>query len=175
MTIHIVRLGFLLAATIPAPPAAAQAGLAPIEAYAEVLERPLFSTARRRHAPPPVTTSSAVLSGIVIHGSERYAVFANESPSVVRVREGERTAAGVVLRILPDRVVLARPEGGETELRLVPGAVPGMPNALPPAPAVPHIRPTGTAVTIATPVLSETSVARTARPAPADNTSAAQR
>ena len=161
---RIVRLGFLLATAIPALPAAAQSVFAPIEAYAEVLDRPLFAADRRRHPPKPaIATGMAVLSGIVIHGSDRYAVFASEPSTIVRVREGQRIAAGMVLRIMPDRVVLARADGGEAELRLVPEAMPGI------VPAVPPIKPTDPAVTASTTVMPETSVMRTTRPASSMN------
>jgi hypothetical protein len=179
MTRRIAGLGILLAMLVPTQPAAAQAGPGPIEAYAEVLDRPLFSADRRRHAPIPVVAAgSAILSGIVIYGSERYAVFAGDSSSpAVRVREGQRIAAGTVMRILHDRVVLARATGGEAELRLAP-EIPsdGARSSRPPVPVLPTAGPISTAATTATPFPSEASVVvRTTRPTPTDAAGTMQR
>lgn len=118
-----------IAAPSVAPQSLANEGLAPmppIEAFDEVVERPLFFRSRRPPdpdaAPPPEAAAAAktdfVLTGLVISGKERLALLRPTGSKIVeRVHQGEEIEGWRVEAIHADRVVLKR---GETvqEIRL---------------------------------------------------------
>jgi general secretion pathway protein N len=110
--------------------------LPPIDAYAEVVKRPLFSTTRQ--PPPPAAAqdstgkSSFVLIGIVISQSERTALIqAGRGATIARLREGQTVDGWTVQSIAADRVTLER-GGVRQELKLKNQPTTGRPN--PPAP-----------------------------------------
>ncbi len=125
----------------PTPPLPKEApfALAPLEAYAEVIQRPLFSSTRK---PPPEAarqaagdTSSFVLLGIVISESGRSILLQHGRPPVlVRLSEGQAVEGWTLQTIRPESVVFVN-GGTEQEFKLKDlrgaGAAPG---AAPPPP-----------------------------------------
>jgi len=114
----------LLALTALLMATAAQAEefrMPPLRSFSETVDRPLFAPDRRRHEAPPQImgpVAPIALTGIVIQDRTRYALV-NEGALVPRrIAEGERLAAGTVTQILPDRIVVAAPSGGETVVKL---------------------------------------------------------
>ena len=108
------------AALLPQP---AAASLSPIEAYDEVLQRPLFSATRR---PPPAgaatntlgTAEGFALIGIIIAEDGRAALIQHGRPPVLaRLHEGQALEGWTVAAILPDRVVLEH-DATQHELKL---------------------------------------------------------
>lgn len=106
-------------AEAPTPPT-----MPPLQRFAAVTERPLFSPSRQ----PPLQASgdsegawsSFVLAGIIITPDSREALIRHgKPPTIAHLREGQDLEGWVVRSILPDRVVFA---GGDTlhELRLTP-------------------------------------------------------
>ena len=105
--------------------------LPPLQTFASVNERPLFSQSRRP-APQSDDTlgpwSSLVLAGIIISPESREALILHgKPPTVVHVQEGQDIDGWLVTSILPDRVVF---RGGTTEheLKLIDAVKPD-PNA----------------------------------------------
>lgn len=119
--------GPLPAATVPAATAAGDAqadggdggpafAAEPIEAFAAVIERPLFSRARRPAPPERAVASDAkpgenaspfVLSGVLIAGANRVAFLKPVADvKTLRVLEGETIEGWKVEKILPQRVVI---------------------------------------------------------------------
>jgi hypothetical protein len=93
----------------------------PLSRFSDTIERPLFAPDRRRHEAPPQLAGPAApiaLTGIVIQDRKRYALVNEGAPAPRRIAEGERLAAGTVTQILPDRIVVAVPGGGETVVKL---------------------------------------------------------
>ncbi|GGF36513.1 hypothetical protein GCM10011611_48740 [Aliidongia dinghuensis] len=99
----------------PAPPSAATS-LGPLEAYAAVTQRPLFSQSRR----PPASGDAALsaveqhfkLTGILTSGPERIALVRPENDrKLLRVHEGETLGGWTVRSIASDRLVLTGSEG----------------------------------------------------------------
>lgn len=129
------------AAALPAlPPPPAAFKLPPITAYAEVTERPLFSSTRQ---PPPVEagqdllgkSGSFVLLGIVLSAGGRAALVQHGHPvEIARLGEGQTVEGWTVQSILPDRIVL---QHGATEVELKLKDLPGAPG---PGPARPTPR-----------------------------------
>ena len=106
-----------------APPAGAPASFAmpPLQAYAEVTARPLFSPGRR---PPSVSqqvagpASSLALVGVVISRDGRIALIRQgKAPAAARVQEGQLVDGWTVKSIAADRVVV-RSGATEAELKL---------------------------------------------------------
>ena len=98
----------------PAPPAAAFA-LPPIESFADVLARPIFSQTRRPPvddvvvavAPDPVLDIR--LRGVVLTGESRIALIIPAGGSdVVRLTENEKFEGWTLIAIEPDQVVFRR-------------------------------------------------------------------
>jgi general secretion pathway protein N len=93
----------------------------PLETYAEVTERPLFSPSRR--SPPPqlaqgkqTDAGGLVLSGIILTSDARVAlVQSGKTAPAKRLTEGQEIEGWSVQSILPDRIVLRR---GATEHEL---------------------------------------------------------
>ena len=134
----------------PAAPAAAAAGdpapalppqpssftLPPIETYAEVAQRPLFSPTRQ--PPPPEAAQDALgkssgfaLIGIIIVEDGRIALIQHGRPPVLaRLKEGQVVEGWTVQSILPDRVML---QHGATEHELKLRDRPAQPRQPPPA------------------------------------------
>lgn len=88
--------------------------LPPIENYAEVTMRPLFS-ATRRPAPPQAVPrgslepASLVLTGVILTSDGRMALVQEaKSPKPTRLKEGQEIQGWTVQSILPDRVVIHR-------------------------------------------------------------------
>ena len=117
--------------------------LPPLQSFASVTDRPLFSQSRR---PSPQGSddslgpwSSFVLAGIIISPVSREALILHgKPPIVVHVQEGQDVDGWLVTSILPDRVVL---RGGTTEHELklldkVDSTAPKTPNFI-----VPRARP----------------------------------
>jgi general secretion pathway protein N len=94
--------------------------LPPLQSFASITDRPLFSQSRR---PSPQGSndslgpwSSMVLAGIIISPASREALILHgKPPTVVHVQEGQDVDGWLVTSILPDRVVL---RGGTTEHEL---------------------------------------------------------
>jgi hypothetical protein len=111
-------------APVAAAPAAAQSiALRPLEAYAEVTARPVFSS-KRRPPPPQETVQQAassdgfVLAGIVETASERTALILHGQPlKPVRLKEGETVDGWTVRSIFADRIVVESAASSH-ELRL---------------------------------------------------------
>jgi general secretion pathway protein N len=88
--------------------------LPPIESYAEVTARPLFS-ASRRPAPQQAAQrgslepASLALIGIIISSQSRIALVQEaKSPKPIRLTEGQEVQGWTVQSILPDRIVIRR-------------------------------------------------------------------
>ena len=93
----------------------------PLQSFSETVDRPLFAPDRRRHEAPPQImgpVAPIALTGIVIQNRTRYALINEGALAPRRIAEGERLAAGTVTQILPDRIVVAAPSGGETVVKL---------------------------------------------------------
>jgi hypothetical protein len=114
----LLALGVLLMAT------AAQAEefqMPPLQSFSDTVDRPLFASDRRRHEEPPQIrgpVAPIALTGIVIQSRTRYALINEGELAPRRIAEGERLAAGTVTQILPDRIVVAAPGGGESVVKL---------------------------------------------------------
>lgn len=99
------------AANAPPPgPAASSSGpfhLPPLDSYADVLRRPLFSPDRRAHEPAPAVGAplSFALRGIVIEADTHYAIV-EEGSTIRRLTEGQALGGGMIAKIVRDRVVL---------------------------------------------------------------------
>ena len=112
----------------PASAGAAPAfSLPPLQRYAVVTERPLFSPDRK---PPQHTAetagawSSFVLAGIIITPQSREALIAHGKPqAIAHLQEGQALEGWTITSIYPDRVVF-RDGVDEHELRLTPKAAP---------------------------------------------------
>ena len=121
--------------------------MAPLNTYAEVVSRPLFSPSRR----PPAAASAAdrpttfTLIGIIISAEDRHALLAHGTPPhVERVTEGQNLDGWMVKSIEDSRVVLTQGDN-EIEVKAAekpgPGQVPLRPQALqPPAAASSPLR-----------------------------------
>jgi hypothetical protein len=93
----------------------------PLQSFSETVDRPLFAPDRRRHEAPPQIRGPVgpiALTGIVIQNRTRYALINEGALAPRRIAEGERLAAGTVTQILPDRIIVAAPGGGETVVKL---------------------------------------------------------
>jgi general secretion pathway protein N len=121
---------------LPAPPTAPKAAptastpapaesfaLRPLQAYAEVTARPVFSS-KRRPPPPQAAVQQAaasdglVLAGIVATASERTALVLHGQPlKMVRLKEGETVDGWTVRSILADRIIIETAASSH-ELRL---------------------------------------------------------
>jgi type II secretory pathway component PulC len=138
-----------VATEIPAEPPPAVFQLPPLETYAEVTARPLFSPDRRprESAPVEIGASPIALKGIVVNGSTRYAVVEEGTPPVAkRVTEGQAVDAGTIKHINRDHVVLSMRNGTDALIKLfdtkksearvaenaAAGAAPAQPAAVPP-------------------------------------------
>jgi len=94
--------------------------LGPLDAYADMVNRPLFSPGRRpsastpgrstaTHAPVSVHRGRFKLAGVVILGKTRYALLKYESDQdFVRIEEGQTIHDWTVTAIGPGEVVLDR-------------------------------------------------------------------
>ncbi|HUN46505.1 MAG TPA: type II secretion system protein N [Stellaceae bacterium] len=110
------------ASALPAPPAQEPVfAMPPLQSYAEVTERPLFSPSRR---PATVTlqmagpSSSLALVGVVISRDGGIALIrSGKGPALARVREGQQVEGWTVRSIAPDRVVV-RNGTSEAQLKL---------------------------------------------------------
>jgi len=111
------------AAPVPAAPPAQERVfvMPPLQSYAEVTERPLFSPSRR---PATVTqqvagpASSLALVGVVISRDGGVALIrSGKAPALARVREGQQIEGWTVRSIAPDRVVV-RNGTSEAQLKL---------------------------------------------------------
>ncbi|HXZ02418.1 MAG TPA: hypothetical protein VEI03_20655 [Stellaceae bacterium] len=125
----------------PLPPLPAAFDLPPLASYGEVVERPLFSPARRR--PPEAAgqdllgrSNSFVLVGVIISGAGRVALVEHGHPGeMARLAEGQTVEGWTLQSILPDRVVL---QHGATEYELKLKDLPA--TAIPGAPHLPKPR-----------------------------------
>jgi general secretion pathway protein N len=113
------------AATLPLPSLVTPDAPA-MQAFAEVLERPLFASTRRPFQPEPVAPPAPEpepelvleLAGIVIAARERFALLqAGDQEPLLKVREGDSVGGWRVLEIASGGLRLAR-GGRERELRL---------------------------------------------------------
>lgn len=93
--------------------------LEPLDAFSEVVERPVFFRTRRppdpEADPPPQAEAASkadfVLSGLIISGKDRLALLRPvRSATVERVHEGEEIDGWLVQAVHADRVVLKRGE-----------------------------------------------------------------
>jgi hypothetical protein len=119
--------------------------MAPLNAYAEVVARPLFTPTRRPAAQQTAAgrPSDFSLVGIVITRRERHALLEHgRPPHVDRVTPGQNVDGWTVKSIGPNSVLLAQGDR-ETEIKataqstrgVVP--VPGMPRGVGPVPQPP--------------------------------------
>ena len=103
------------AAQNPIPP------LGPLQTYAAVVERPLFTQSRR---PPPENAeaqpgiqANLSIAGILISGGERIALIRRDNEhKLTRVREGQSLGDWTIRSIAADRVILAGRSGDATLL-----------------------------------------------------------
>jgi type II secretory pathway component PulC len=107
--------------------AATRFTLPPLDSFAEVIERPLFSSSRRPSATDtPQSTDrpfSATLAGIVISKKSSSIIVAQGDPSVLkRFKQGDEVDGWSIRAIEPNRVVLER-RGVEQQIKL--GDAPG--------------------------------------------------
>ncbi len=97
----------------------------PLQRFAVVTERPIFSPDRRPPQHSDDTTgawSSFVLAGIIITPQSREALVLHGKPqTVAHIREGQALDGWTFTSIYPDRVVF-RNGPNEHELRLTPKA-----------------------------------------------------
>ena len=121
-----------------APPAAAalpeisnRFTLPPLASFAEVVERPLFSSSRRptatetqQHVDQPL---SASLAGIVISASSSSIIVAHgDPPSLTRLKQGDELDGWSISAIEPNRVLFRRgSEEQQLKLHDAPGQVAG--------------------------------------------------
>jgi general secretion pathway protein N len=120
-------------ADIPAP--SSRFSLPPLDTFAEVTERPLFSSSRR---PIAAETSSAVikplsasLAGIVISpSSSSIIVMHGDPPALLRLKVGDDIDGWSISSIEPSRVVLQR-GAEEQQLKLHDTAPPQTASAAP--------------------------------------------
>jgi type II secretory pathway component PulC len=125
------RAAATAAPAVQATPAAFQ--MAPLQSYAEVVRRPLFSPDRRPHetAQSGALPQSFTLCGIIIESAAHYALVQEGSTSK-RVKEGEALGGGTVKQILRDQVVLDV-NGVDTAVKLYDPTkdkpTPGLPSA----------------------------------------------
>jgi general secretion pathway protein N len=117
-----------VAAAIAPPPAAPAPAaqnpippLGPLQAYAAVIERPLFTQSRR--PPPedggaqPAAEGTLSVAGILISGGERIALIRRDTErKLTRVREGQSLGDWTIRSIAADRVTLAGRSGEATLL-----------------------------------------------------------
>lgn len=119
------------------------------EAYAEVIDRPLFSPTRRQAPPPPqpeppkqvMVTGQYLLTGTIQVGDKLYA-FLKETKGGkgLRAAQGDLLAGGIKLaKVEPDRVVFTQYDSEEevklqvskstraTPVAAPPGVIPGAP------------------------------------------------
>ena len=120
-------------ANIPAVPS--RFTLPPLETFAEVSERPLFSSSRRpisaETAAAVVQPLSASLAGIVISpSSSSIIVMHGDPPTLMRLKEGDDIDGWSIRSIEPSRVVLRR-GAEEQQLKLHDTAPPQVANAAP--------------------------------------------
>jgi general secretion pathway protein N len=102
----------------PLPPQPASSTLPPIESFAEVTRRPLFSPTRQ--PPPPEVvkdtqgnSTTIALLGIIISDDGRIALIEyGRPPALARLKEGQAVEGWTLQSILPDRIVL---QHGTTE------------------------------------------------------------
>lgn len=109
-------------AVLPAPT------VAPLEHYALVWQRPLFSPDR---LPPPVTggdgasASDLVLTGVIMVPGLRMAIVHDKSRNQdYRLVEGQPAHDGPALLALQPRSAVVEASGGRVQLQLVPAASP---------------------------------------------------
>jgi general secretion pathway protein N len=105
--------------------------LPPLASFAEVIERPLFSSSRRpmatetqQHVDQPL---SASLAGIVISASSSSVIVAHGDPPVLtRLKQGDELDGWSVSSIEPNRVLFRRgSEEQQLKLHDAPGQVAG--------------------------------------------------
>jgi len=118
---------------IPAAPS--RFALPPLETFAEVTERPLFSSSRRPIAAETSATVvqplSASLAGIVISpSSSSVIVMHGDPPTLMRLKEGDDIDGWSIRSIEPSRVVLRR-GAEEQQLKLHDTAPPQVATAAP--------------------------------------------
>jgi general secretion pathway protein N len=116
------------------------------EAYAEVIDRPLFSPTRRQAPPPPppeppkqvMQTGQYQLTGTIQVGDKVYA-FLKETKSGkgVRAAQGDMLSGGIKLaKVEPDRVLLTQLDG-EEEVKLQVSKSTRITPVPPPLPVIP--------------------------------------
>jgi type II secretory pathway component PulC len=115
--------GGAAATSSPPPPFS----LPPLQSFADVKERPLFSTSRR---PAPASSgepdawSSFVLAGIILSEDLREAMVLHSQPStLVHVKEGDAIDGWTLASLFSDRAVFRNGDAEhELKLNIVPSA-----------------------------------------------------
>jgi type II secretory pathway component PulC len=120
---RLTAIVFSTAACICAASPVSAEGSASLESYREMLERPLFSPARRA-APgaDPASSEPAdlpVLQGVVLSQSKKIALISYDSKTQ-RVQEGHEAGAWKVQSIAKDHVVFRGANGTTATARLKP-------------------------------------------------------
>jgi general secretion pathway protein N len=131
----------------PLPPQPASSSLPPIDSFAEVTRRPLFSPTRQPPPPEAVkdtqgNANNFALLGIVISNGARVALIEyGRPPALARLQEGQAVEGWTLQSILPDRVVLQHGASEQQEVKLKDRAgqpaQPRQPGAAPPPPPPP--------------------------------------
>jgi hypothetical protein len=97
-----------------APPTSGTFALPPLQSYAAVTERPLFTPSRhpattQTSSRPASESSAIVLTGIVIAGDDKVALVADTNAgSLARYREGQTIGGWTLVTIQQDHIVIER-------------------------------------------------------------------
>jgi type II secretory pathway component PulC len=113
----------LAGAVTPAPAQEVARETVSIERYREMLERPLFSPARRGAPEAPdmqvEPADMPILQGVVLARNKRIALLAYGDPSKAhRVQEGQNVGPWKIETIVKDHVVLRAEDGKAATVRL---------------------------------------------------------
>ena len=117
----------------PAPSPRPGFSMPPLDSFAEVVTRPMFSETRRPPLPSgesgDARSSAFTLVGIIVSAGESRALIAHgQPPRLERVTEGQEIDGWTVEKVLPDRVILERADA-RIEVK---------PRDAPPSPAPPR-------------------------------------
>jgi hypothetical protein len=103
---------------IAAVPSTAPPALPPLEAFRDIVERPLFTPNRRPSTTAPAATPQGLrLEGVIVVGAQKRAIIKQADGHTARVGEGETVGEWTVRQIESERVLLV---AGDRRLELTP-------------------------------------------------------